>query len=170
MKITLANENQLERIIEIFNIGRETMRNSGNMSQWINGYPSKELLLSDIQKNQLFIVYDDSVENTENLSLENIHAVFAFIIGDDPTYSYIENGKWPNSNPYGTIHRIASDGTQKGILKNTVEFCLNKISTLRIDTHADNKIMQNAVKKCGFIQAGIIYVEDGSPRVAFQLN
>lgn len=171
MKITHAQLNHIDRILDIFSIGRNLMRESGNKSQWINGYPSKELITDDINKKQLFIIYDDDKCSDENNILsETIHAVFAFIIGADKTYAYIEDGNWPNNNPYGTIHRIASDGSVKGILKTAVDYCLTKIPSLRIDTHADNKIMQNAVGKCGFKRAGIIYVEDGSPRIAFQLN
>lgn len=169
MKILNAKKENLERILQIFQIGRQTMRNSGNKNQWINGYPSLQLLSDDIDKNQLFIICDDDV-NEEAIEDEKIHGVFAFIVGEDNTYNYIEDGKWTNDNPYGTIHRIASDTTRKGILQSAVDFGLSKITTLRIDTHADNKIMQNAITKCGFKKCGIIYVEDGSPRVAFQLN
>ena len=38
---------------------------------------------------------------------------------------------------------------------------------LRIDTHADNLPMQGASMKAGFERAGVVYVSDGTPRVAF---
>ena len=74
-----------------------------------------------------------------------ICAVFAFIIGEDKSYEVIENGSWLSDSAYGTIHRIASDGKAHGILKQAVEFCLEKIPHLRIDTHADNLIMQRQI-------------------------
>lgn len=40
--------------------------------------------------------------------------------------------------------------------------------SLRADTHADNKIMQHLLEKNGFARCGIIHVEDGTPRVAYQ--
>ena len=40
--------------------------------------------------------------------------------------------------------------------------------SLRADTHADNKIMQHLLEKNGFARRGIIHVEDGTPRVAYQ--
>lgn len=169
MKILNAKQENIERLLQIFDIGRQTMRNSGNMTQWINGYPSLQLLSEDIKKNQLFVVCDDDADEA-TIGDEKIHGVFAFIVGEDKTYNYIEDGNWTNDNPYGTIHRIASDNTQKGILRAAVDFGLSKINTIRIDTHADNKIMQNAVTKCGFKRCGIIYIEDDSPRIAFQLN
>jgi RimJ/RimL family protein N-acetyltransferase len=43
-----------------------------------------------------------------------------------------------------------------------------QIPNIRIDTHRDNAIMQHLLEKNGFVKCGIIYVEDGSPRIAYQ--
>ena len=91
---------------------------------------------------------------------------------DDPTYYRID-GAWKNEAPYGVIHRIASDGTEKGIFEAVMEFCKEKmaergIRNLRIDTHEDNKTMQHLIEKYGFQRCGIIYLENGSPRIAYQ--
>jgi ribosomal protein S18 acetylase RimI-like enzyme len=93
---------------------------------------------------------------------------------EDPTYGYID-GAWMNDEPYGVIHRIASDGERRGIFKNVLEFCKEKmavrnIKNLRIDTHADNKPMQHLVEKYDFNRCGIIYLGNGSPRIAYQLE
>jgi hypothetical protein len=98
----------------------------------------------------------------------HIAAAFIFIIGDDPTYTVIENGKWLNDKPYGVIHRLASDGTQKGIADFCINWCFNKINNLRVDTHADNKVMQSILKKQNFKYCGIIYTHNGTARLAFQ--
>ena len=39
---------------------------------------------------------------------------------------------------------------------------------VRADTHADNKIMQHLLEENGFTKCGIIHVEDGTPRIAYQ--
>jgi RimJ/RimL family protein N-acetyltransferase len=39
---------------------------------------------------------------------------------------------------------------------------------VRIDTHADNKVMQHVLEKRGFRRTGIIYLENGDPRIAFE--
>ena len=36
------------------------------------------------------------------------------------------------------------------------------------DTHEDNYVMQKVFEKNGFRRCGIIYVEDGTPRIAYQ--
>ena len=63
---------------------------------------------------------------------------------------------------------MAGDGTLHGVLGMIVAFCSRKISHLRIDTHEDNKVMQRAISKNGFQKRGIIYIEDGSPRIAYE--
>ncbi|MDO5296769.1 MAG: hypothetical protein Q4F00_09075 [bacterium] len=67
------------------------------------------------------------------------------------------------------MHRLAGDGSEKGI----GTFCLNwawaQCGHLRIDTHGDNAAMQSLVKKLGFVYCGIIYVEqDNDPRLAYE--
>lgn len=160
MKIRKAEFSDLNSILGIYEIAREYMRNNGNPDQWGTDKPQKELLEDDIKKGELF------VGENENGKL---HFVFAFILGEDPTYSYIENGSWLSDEPYGTIHRIASDGTVPGVVKTAVDYTRKIISNIRIDTHENNKTMQHVLEKIGFSKCGIIYIEDGTPRIAYQL-
>lgn len=91
-----------------------------------------------------------------------------FFIGVDPTYSYIEGGQWLNDFPYGVVHRLASDGTEKGVGAACLEWCFGYIRNLRVDTHHDNTIMQNLLKKMNFTYCGIIITHNGTPRLAYQ--
>lgn len=152
--IRLAREADLNRILEIYEIARQFMRENGNPTQWNNGYPQPNLLEEDIRLNRLYVVEADN----------EIKGVFVFFIGADPTYTYIE-GNWRSDTPYGVIHRIA--GVGGGIFPAALEFCLSQISHMRIDTHENNKPMQHVVEKAGFSRRGIIYVEDGTPRIAY---
>ena len=156
--IDKANRSDLERILEIYAHARAYMAQNGNASQWGNGYPEKALLESDIQKGELYVMKEK----------ERIFGVFVFIIGADPTYGVIEDGTWLSSGLYGTIHRIASDGSVRGVLDKAVSFCESKIKHLRIDTHENNKIMQYLIEKNGFKKCGRIYADDGTPRIAYE--
>ena len=160
MKYTIrtANIEDLPRIEFIYGYAREFMKTSGNPFQWGNTYPPTQMLVDDIEKQLLFVMETDI-----------IHGVFYFYIGDDPTYGYIEDGKWHSDRVYGTIHRIAGDGSG-GILADAVAYCKERTDYLRIDTHADNVVMQNAIAKQGFSRAGIVYMEDGTPRIAYDLR
>ena len=64
---------------------------------------------------------------------------------------------------------VGECGQTKGIARACFDFCHNKIDCLRIDTHADNKPMQNAIDSYGFRYCGIIHVADGTPRNAYDL-
>lgn len=158
MNITLAKKEDISRIMEIIAAARKFMRSTGNMHQWPGDYPPKDLLLDDIEKQHLYAIEDES----------GIHAVFALIFGDDPTYSYIEDGAWLSDDEYATIHRIASDGTFHKVFETAADFAWKKIKHLRVDTHEDNTVMQHVVEKCGFQRCGIIFLENGEPRIAFE--
>ena len=153
-----ADFNDMDSILRIYSYAREFMRENGNPNQWDDNFPPLSIIEDDIVKKQLF-VYDDC---------GGIHGVFAFIIGDDETYAHIEQGEWLSCGKYGTIHRIATDGTIHGFLRQTVMFCENRIPHLRIDTHEDNVIMRHLIVECGFRQCGIIRVRGGSPRIAYE--
>jgi len=157
-EIVPARVEDLDAILYIYECAKQYMNASGNPKQWNGSYPERELLLQDIKKRQLY-VYKKAGE---------IHAVFVYIIGKDPTYGYIEAGQWLNEEPYGTIHRLASDGEVKGIFKRCVDFCLGKCENLRADTHHDNHTMQHLMEKYGFNRCGIIYLQSGAPRIAYQ--
>ena len=156
--IRCAKENDLPEILRIYEYARGFMARTGNPNQWTGGHPREELLRDDIAKRQLYVLETET----------GLHGVFAFIIGDDPTYAVIEQGAWRSSAPYGTIHRIASDGQIHGFLQSAVDFCWQQIPHLRIDTHADNRVMQHLIVKCGFTRCGIIRLENGDPRIAYE--
>lgn len=157
MEIRKSTVEDIPAIMEVYEIARKFMRDHGNYAQWINGYPQEELIREDIRTDGSYVC----VENQE------IVGTFYFHIGDDETYHVIENGQWSCDREYGVIHRLGSSGKAHGLLKKSVEFCAAQIDYLRVDTHADNKPMQGALKKNGFHECGVIYVGDGTPRVAF---
>lgn len=156
--IRKAVKEDLPVIMEVYRGAQGFMAKTGNPTQWGNFYPTIPMLEEDIALSRLYVVE----RNNE------ICGVFMFAIGDDPWYAVIENGNWIDNSLYGVIHRIASKVGEKGIFNECFEYCLKQIRHLRIDTHADNKIMQHIVTKNGFKECGIIYVHDHSPRIAYE--
>lgn len=157
-QIRKARWEDLPRIEEIYANARKFMAETGNPNQWGNTTPVTSLLEDDIRKGDLYVMTYENI----------IHGVFYFYIGIDPTYGVIEDGQWRSDTPYGTIHRIAGDGSG-GTLAAAVAFGKKRIDHLRIDTHEDNKIMQRAIAKQGFSRSGIIHLANGSPRIAYDL-
>ena len=155
--IQRAKRQDLPRILEIYAYARVFMAENGNPNQWGKTNPPREMLEADIAEGKLFLVKNGG----------SICGVFFFSVGEDPTYQAIYDGEWISDAPYGTIHRVASDGSG-GVFKACVDFCRSKCPHLRIDTHTDNRIMQHVIEKAGFHRCGIIYIADGTPRIAYE--
>lgn len=160
MQVRLAIVSDLMDVNSIYEEARKFMAENGNPHQWGDAaYPPLPMLINDIGESQLYVIEEDW----------DIKGVFALVAGDDPTYQVIEEGTWRSDAEYATLHRVAAAPGEKGIFKAAVEFAKTQYDYLRVDTHYDNIPMQKAIEKCGFVKCGRIYVEDGSPRIAYDL-
>ena len=156
--IRIATFGDLPAIMLVIDAARELMHVSGNVNQWINGYPSEEVIHADINRGGGFVVTDD----------ERIVAYFAFLPAPEPTYTKIYEGAWLNGEPYYVIHRLASWPNVHGIWDSVLAWAFERTTTLRVDTHRDNHIMQHNILKHGFTYCGIIYLLSGDERLAYQ--
>lgn len=154
-----AGVEHLPHLLALAHEARLTMRRSGNMNQWINGYPDTQVFMRDIEHRCSYIAIDEN---------GNIVATFAFMPGPEPTYANIYEGQWLDSAHYFVIHRIAGSTSRRGILKEIINYCLTVTDNIRIDTHRDNVIMRHLLEKLNFTYCGIIYLNDGAERLAYQ--
>ena len=154
-----AKIEDLDRLESIYGRARDFMVSNGNPSQWVNGYPSRGDLLSDLQKGQLWVGVDQG---------GIVRCAYCFMPGPDPTYAEISEGRWLRDSSYHVIHRLASDGTLHGMARNCFEWCRKQDPDLRADTHRDNRIMQHLLESSGFVPCGIILTHDGTERIAYQ--
>ena len=153
-----AEEKDLAEIAAIYDHARSFMRSYGNMDQWpTERYPALWSAELDLKEGILYVT-----ENEKGIS-----GTFVLMPGPDPTYHVIENGSWRSDTPYGAIHRVASRGG--GTLAAALEFAKARYDHIRMDTHRDNAPMRHLLEKLGFSHRGTIYVEDGTPRMAFDL-
>lgn len=159
MNIRQATSADFEPIMSIYKNAQQFMIQSGNPTQWGTEYPSPALIQEDIDSGVSYVVVDESGA---------VRGVYALTEGPDITYQVIEEGEWLNEEPYVVIHRIASDASAKGIMRAVVDYCKNHYENIRIDTHADNQVMKKQILKNGFVKCGIIFVADGSSRIAYQ--
>ncbi len=157
LEIRKTQTEDLERIGEIFSVARKYMADNGNPTQWGQDRPSLDLVIDDIAKGNSYVVTDDG----------KIVGTFAYIPGIEETYLEID-GAWIDDAPYGTIHRIASDGSVRGVFDAALDFAQSQGRDVRIDTHKDNATMLHLIRRSGFTECGIIIVDDGTPRIAFQ--
>ena len=155
--IRLARMDDMDRILDIYASAREFMKIKGNPTQWGDEYPDVLMLLEDISLKQLYVIEEN----------DEIIGCFVLAGGEDKTYKVIKDGSWRSDMPYGTIHRIASDGSCSGVFSKCFEYAAKNYDYLRVDTHADNLQMQTAVLREGFVYTGIIFTYDGSERKAY---
>lgn len=159
MEIRSTEIKDLPLVMEIYDYARAFMRATGNTTQWIDGYPSEVLIRQEIEEGHSFVCADEQGV---------ISGTFCFILGDDPTYQHIYEGVWLNDEPYGVVYRLATNGTRKGVAAACLDWCFQRMPNVRVDTHRDNKVMQHILEKHGFQRCGIIYVKDGTERIAYQ--
>ncbi len=163
MQIRKAEKQDLGRIMEIYAYAREFMAAHGNPNQWgPTAWPPEDLIRRDIKEGKSYVCVSDG---------GRVIGVFFFDYGKDiePAYRVITDGAWIGEDTYGAVHRIASDGSEKGIGSFCIRWALGQCGHIRIDTHPDNYVMQNMLKKLGFVHCGTIYVEeDEYPRLAFE--
>lgn len=157
LTIRAAAPADLPALDAIYRSARAFMAASGNPHQWGTTRPTRAQLEGDIARGQLWLVCRDGIP----------HGAFALITGADPTYGVID-GAWRSDAPYLTLHRVAGDGICHGIFTAAVAFAAARCPHLRIDTHADNHPMQAHIQAAGFVYCGIIRLEDGSPRLAYE--
>ncbi len=163
LSVAPATDDDKPAILDIFGLAKERMRAGGNMAQWTGGYPSEDIVKTDIGAGRCFVVKDPDTGSVEGS--------FSIIDGDEPTYATID-GSWPDDRPYLTIHRIAARREGLGIADRCLAFARAgwPDRAIRIDTHADNIPMLGWIRSRGFGYCGIIRLADGSPRLAFQLR
>ena len=159
MTVRKARHSDMAEIMMVMEAAKKIMRQSGNLHQWGEGYPSEEVIETDMEKDGGFVIED----------CNRIVGYFAFLPSPEPTYTKIFEGEWlDNEQPYHVVHRIASYPDVHGIFGTVMDFCFSHDTNIRIDTHRDNTIMQHNILKHGFNYCGIIYLLSGDERLAYQ--
>ena len=164
MKFRKTTIEDINNVMKIINEAKEYFRKN-RIDQWQNGYPNSDTIYDDIKNNSSYVLESgNKILATAMVSLE-----------EDKTYKNIYNGDWLNSGDYAVIHRIAVSEKAKGngiasdIIKEVENLCKeNRVNSIKIDTHKDNISMQKLLEKNDFKYCGIIYLEDGSERIAFE--
>ncbi|QSX34224.1 GNAT family N-acetyltransferase [Shewanella avicenniae] len=158
MDIIKASLADVPRMLAIYQHARQFMAANGNAQQWGDGYPAQAQLEQDIAKGHSYLCVDNGT----------VIATFYFAIEEEPTYQMIEDGTWLNARPYGVLHRIAVQSDKKGIATFCLNWCFELVGNMRIDTHEQNLPMRRVLEKLGYQYCGVIYVRDGSARLAYQ--
>lgn len=153
--IKKATLNDLDIIMSMIEEGRRHIQ-SYNIPQWINGYPSRETIKEDIDRNIGYLLID----NNEIVG-------YFVIIEHDPCYDNID-GKWINDSPYIAVHRTVTKFFDKGLGSRMFNEIKEKYNHIRVDTHEGNISMNKCLLKNNFKYCGVIHLLDNSPRNAYE--
>ena len=196
LRIRLAAAADLPALRPVFEAAKGIMRADGNTEQWsAPGFPPEELILHDIERGGGFVIessdrFLDFARNDRLLVIsseaegdrsvipsdrsvipsgakESVVGYFALLPSPEPTYNVID-GAWLTDAPYGVIHRMASYPDVHGIFATIMDFAAARHAHLRIDTHRDNRIMRHLIEKHGFTYCGVIWLPDGTERLAYE--
>ena len=163
MVIRLSTTADIDAIMACITDAQALLRSHG-VDQWQDGYPTAEIILADIARGESFVMIED----------KSVVATAVISFAGEPTYTTIE-GEWKNCNPYAVIHRLAVRNTSRGngyakaIFDYTEQLCTERgVSDIRVDTHADNRIMQRLLDGLGYSYCGVITLLSGAKRIALQ--
>ena len=158
LETRLTGPADIDAVMHMYDHSRSLMRADGNTVQW-DGYPTRDDLQDDIRRGVSFIVEADG----------RPVGTFALVPGEEPTYRLIDHGRWIDGlTPYTTVHRVAKAEGVGGIGALAFRTAKERYAHLRVDTHATNRAMRHLLDKEGFVYCGVIYMPDGSPRVAYE--
>lgn len=164
MQFRKATETDIGNILKIIEQAQAYLREHG-INQWQNNYPNAETIRQDIADGCSYVLLEGNY----------IAATAAISFAGEKTYASIYEGQWVTNRNYAVIHRIAVDNGQKGrgvaseMIKQAEQLCLESdIYSIKVDTHEKNLSMQRLLQKNSFHYCGIIYLEDGGKRIAFE--
>ena len=153
--IKRAQLKDLDVIMTMIDNGRSHIQ-TYNIPQWINGYPSKELITQDIENNRGYFLIDDN------------EIVGYFVIIDyDPCYEKID-GQWFDNSSYIAVHRTVTKYFNSGLGSKMFDEIKKEYDHIRVDTHEGNISMNKCLLKNNFKYCGVIHLADGSPRNAYE--
>ena len=164
MELRKTNISDVNSVMKIISQSQDYFKLKG-IDQWQNNYPNENTIIEDINNGYSYVLEKDN----------KIIATLALSFNGEVTYNKIYQGEWLSNEEYAVIHRIAVDNDLKGngISSYLIE-CIKKIAldlnvhSKKVETHEDNISMQRLLEKNDFKYCGIIYLEDGNKRIAFE--
>ena len=166
MKFEKSNIKDVDTIMQILSDARSRIGRLG-IDQWQYGYPTRDIVIEDVNLHRSFIVLDDD---------GSICAVFTMIDDGEPTYQKIYDGEWlGEGKPYIAVHRIAVAGNKlkRGLASAVMQWAEGHAkeigyASVRIDTHVGNVPMRGMLEKNGYKHCGTINLSDGQLRCAYE--
>lgn len=136
---------------------------AAGVDQWQRGYPNRGSVERDVEDGVGVVLCEG----------DTILAYGAVIFTGEPAYDDITGGEWlTTEGDYACIHRLCVNeifvgmGFSKQFMMAVEAMASERVGSIRIDTHPDNKIMQGLIRKMGYTYCGDVVIE--SRRLAYE--
>lgn len=161
MRLRKATVNDIDNVMRVLAQARQAQRLAG-FRQWEDGYPSVEVLKSDIDKAHGYILDDNGIVAG--------YVAIAFLDGEYDRHPEL----WDVTKSYAVFHRIALSDDYRGKKLSGTLFELAEaiarqsgVAFIRIDTGLENRPMQHILSQRGYVNLGPCDFSWG-PRLAFE--
>lgn len=156
-KTTLS---EVDDCLSLLGEARSFQRKLG-FTQWEDGYPSREIVRGDV-----------TAGNARTIMLGSELIGYVAVANYDEAYDNIV-GKWNGKGDYVVAHRLAlrADCRGKGLAREVMRLIQSEavafgVRYMRVDTHENNAIMNDLLRKLGFSLCGTVLMR-GSKRLAY---
>lgn len=125
------------------------------VDQWQHGYPNQARIEEDIADGIGYVMECKG----------KVVAYGAVLFTGEPAYAEIEGSWLTEGEDYVVLHRmcvadeVVGQGFGRRFMEEVEALARGRVSSFRIDTHADNPIMHRLVGELGFQRCGVIYFE-----------
>lgn len=135
---------------------------AAGIDQWQRGYPNRESVERDVERGVGMVLCEG----------EMLIAYGAVIFSGEPAYDDLTGGKWLTNGEYAVVHRLCVNeifvgmGFAKRFMSAAEAMASERVRSMRIDTHPDNKIMQGLISSMEYTYCGDVVIE--SRRLAYE--
>ncbi len=164
MELRKSAIDDIGAIIEIIEQAQANFKQAG-IDQWQDNYPNRGSIERDIENDESYVLTQGS----------EIAATGVVSFRKEEAYTKIYEGRWLSEGGYAVIHRVAVADRYKGrqlsaaFMELAERLCLERgLCSVRADTHEQNLPMQTVLKNNGFQYCGVVYLNSGAKRLAFE--
>ena len=133
------------------------------VDQWQDGYPNRGRIAQDVAEGIGYVIEE----------ADRVVAYGAVIFTGEDAYRAIDGGWLTEEENYVVVHHmcvaeeVVCQGYGRCFMEAAEQLSRGRVRSFRVDTHADNRVMQSLLPRLGFTRCGTIRI-DGRPFEAFE--
>ena len=162
MIVRRTQEEDIAKVLEVYQAGRQFQRQVLKLWQWEDHYPNEAQLREDISAAGSYMVLEEN-------SGQGSEILATFFVQEGPDQIYLPlKSHWQDLDQIVTIHRLASNGRQKGMGKFIFNWLQSQFNYIMIDTHDHNHVMKKLLADFNFRNIGQVTIANGTLRNVYE--